>query len=72
MIEARDLSDFMKEIGTLNRLHRDFALTYSKSWLNSSDGYKYLLEIKRTINDVMKECDAVIEKHDCFIFNEEE
>jgi len=72
MIEPKDLNDFMKSIGEVQMLRENFAQAYSKSWVNSSDGFIFLTEFKRAIAEALNECDSVIKKHDCAVFNEEE
>jgi len=65
MIEPKDLNDFMKSIEEVQILRERFAQAYSKSWVNSSDGFIFLTELKRAIGEALKECEEVIEKHDC-------
>lgn len=72
MIEPKDLTLFMSAIGRVSTLREHFAQAYSKSWVNSSDGFIFLTEFKRAIAEALNECDSVIKKHDCAVFNEEE
>ena len=72
MIEPKDLNDFMKSIGEVRIFREHFVQAYSKSWVNSSDGFIFLTEFKRAIGEALKECEEVIEKHDCAVFNEED
>jgi hypothetical protein len=71
MIEPKDLNDFMKSIGEVQMLRENFAQAYSKSWVNSSDGFIFLTEFKRAIAEALNECDKLMEKHDCIVFEEE-
>lgn len=72
MIEPKDLALFMSSISRVSVLQEHFAQAYSKSWVNSSDGFIFLTEFKRAITEALNECDSVIKKHDCAVFNEEE
>lgn len=72
MIEPKDLNNLMKSIGEVQILRGNFAQVYSKSWVNSSDGFIFLTEFKRAITEALNECNSIIKKHDCAVFNEEE
>lgn len=72
MIEPKDLTLFMSAVGKVDILRDHFRENYSKSWVNSSDGFIFLTEFKGAIAEALKECDEVIKKHDCAVFNEEE
>ena len=72
MIEPKDLTLFMNAVGKVDILRDHFRENYSKSWTNSSDGFIFLTEFKRAITEALNECDSVIKKHDCAVFNEEE